>query len=155
MEYCGRNERGWDVFLGTYEPKLDEKGRVILPAKFREQLSDGLVITPGQDRCLYIVSAGEFTRMVDDLAKSPSTTKHARDYIRVLMSGASDEVPDKQGRVTIPPRLRSYAGISRDLIVVGVGTRAEIWDAEAWRRYLSAQEEAFSQSDEEVIPGMF
>ena len=93
--------------------------------------------------------------MVDDLAKSPSASKNARDYIRVLMSGASDEVPDKQGRITVPPRLRMYAGLSRDLIVVGVGTRAEIWDAEAWNRYLSAQEEAFSQSVEEVIPGMF
>ena len=93
--------------------------------------------------------------MVDDLAKSPSASKNARDYIRVLMSGASDEVPDKQGRITVPPRLRTYAGLSRDLIVVGVGTRAEIWDAEAWSRYLSAQEEAFSQSVEEVIPGMF
>lgn len=155
MEYCGQIERGWGVFLGTYEPKLDEKGRVILPAKFRDQLADGLVITPGQDRCLYVVSAAEFSRMVDDLAKSPSASKNARDYIRVLMSGASDEVPDKQGRITVPPRLRTYAGLSRDLIVVGVGTRAEIWDAEAWSRYLSAQEEAFSQSVEEVIPGMF
>lgn len=143
------------MFLGTYEPKMDEKGRVILPAKFRDQLADGLVITPGQDRCLYVVSAQEFSRMVEDLAKSPTTAKHARDYIRVLMSGASDEVPDKQGRVTIPARLRSYAGLSRDLVVVGVGTRAEIWDAEAWQRYLSAQEEAFSQTAEEVIPGMF
>ncbi len=143
------------MFLGTYEPKMDEKGRVILPAKFRDQLADGLVVTPGQDRCLYVVSAQEFSRMVEDLAKSPTTAKHARDYIRVLMSGASDEVPDKQGRVTIPARLRSYAGLSRDLVVVGVGTRAEIWDAEAWQRYLSAQEEAFSQTAEEVIPGMF
>ncbi|WP_099332119.1 division/cell wall cluster transcriptional repressor MraZ [Actinomyces minihominis] len=143
------------MFLGTYEPKMDDKGRVIMPAKFREQFADGLVVTPGQDRCLYVVSAKEFERMIDDLAKAPSAGRNTRDYIRVLMSGASDELPDKQGRITIPNRLRSYAGLSRDLVVVGVGTRAEIWDADNWARYLSAQEEAFSQSSEEVIPGMF
>lgn len=142
------------MFLGTYEPRLDEKGRLILPAKFRDELADGLVITPGQDRCLYVVSAQEFTRMVQELSQNPTTTKNARDYIRVLMSGASDEVPDKQGRVTLPPRLRSYAGLDRDLVVVGVGNRAEIWDRENWNRYLAAQEEAFSQTAEEVIPGM-
>lgn len=142
------------MFLGTYEPKMDEKGRVILPAKFRDELADGLVVTPGQDRCLYVVSAEEFSRMVRELSQAPTTTKNARDYIRVLMSGASDEVPDKQGRVTLPPRLRSYAGLGRDLVVVGVGNRAEIWDRENWTRYLAAQEEAFSQTAEEVIPGM-
>lgn len=142
------------MFLGTYEPKMDDKGRVILPAKFRDELAEGLVITPGQDRCLYVVSAQEFERMVRELSQTPTTTKNARDYVRVLMSGASDEVPDKQGRVTVPPRLRAYAGLGRDLVVVGVGSRAEIWDAQNWSRYLAAQEEAFSQTAEEVIPGM-
>lgn len=143
------------MFLGTYEPKLDEKGRVILPAKFREQLADGLVLTRGQDRCLYVFSEVEFQEMYQELRKAPTTSKNARDYVRILLSGASDEVPDRQGRITIPASLRNYASLTRDLVVIGAGSRAEIWDAKSWERYLSDQEEQFSQTAEEIIPGMF
>lgn len=143
------------MFLGTYEPKLDDKGRVILPAKFREQLAEGLVLTRGQERCLYVFSNAEFQRMFDDLRKAPTTSKQARDYIRVLLSGASDEKPDRQGRITIPTPLRSYAHLDRDLVVIGAGTRAEIWDREAWEAYLSSQEDQFADQAEEIIPGMF
>ncbi len=143
------------MFLGTYEPKLDDKGRVILPAKFREQLAEGLVVTRGQDRCLYVFTQEEFQEMFQELRKAPTTSKHARDYIRVLLSGASDETPDKQGRITLPVPLRSYAGLERDLAVIGAGNRVEIWDAQAWQAYLAGHEEQFSQTAEEVIPGMF
>ena len=143
------------MFLGTYEPKLDAKGRVILPAKFREQLEDGLVVTRGQDRCLYVYPKEEFADMFEKLRVAPTTSKHARDYIRVLLSGASDEVPDKQDRITVPAHLRTYAGLDRELVVIGAGNRAEIWDLEAWGRYLAGQEEQFSQTAEEIVPGMF
>ncbi|NDU79045.1 division/cell wall cluster transcriptional repressor MraZ, partial [Actinomadura sp. DSM 109109] len=88
------------MFLGTYTPRLDEKGRVILPAKFREELSAGLVLTRGQERCLYVFSAQEFQRVYEQMRSAPLSSKQARDYIRVFLSGASDEQPDKQGRVT-------------------------------------------------------
>ncbi len=143
------------MFLGTYEPKLDDKGRVILPAKFREQLADGLVLTRGQERCLYVFSDKEFHRMFQELKKAPTTSKQARDYMRVLLSGASDERPDRQGRITVPAPLRSYANLDRDLVVIGAGTRAEIWNAEAWETYLAAQEDQFADTAEEIIPGMF
>lgn len=143
------------MFLGTYEPKMDDKSRIILPAKFRDQLSEGLVLTRGQERCLYVFSTQEFSEMFETLRKAPTTSKTARDYIRVLMSGASDEVLDRQGRITVPAPLRAYAGLSRDLVVIGAGTRAEIWQAEAWSEYLAAQEEQFAATAEEVIPGMF
>ncbi len=142
------------MFLGTYEPKLDQKGRLILPAKFRDQLSEGLVLTRGQDRCLYVFTQNEFQDMFQELRKAPTTSKNARDYIRILLSGASDEVPDKQGRITIPAALREYAGLGRDLVVIGAGNRAEVWDREAWERYLAGHEEEFSQTAEEVVPGM-
>ena len=77
------------------------------------------------------------------------TSRKARDYARVFLSGASDEVPDKQGRVTIPPILRKYGGLERDVTVIGAGNRVEIWDSAAWEAYLQAQEEAFSDTDEE------
>ncbi|MCC9206435.1 division/cell wall cluster transcriptional repressor MraZ [Arthrobacter sp. zg-Y769] len=143
------------MFLGTHSPRLDEKGRLILPAKFREELADGLVLTRGQERCIYVFSQKEFERVHEQMREAPLSSRQARDYIRVFLSGASDEVPDKQGRVTIPPTLRSYAGLGRELVVIGAGTRAEIWDATAWQNYLAEQETAFSETDEDTIPGIF
>jgi len=143
------------MFLGTFTPRLDEKGRLILPAKFREELANGLVITRGQERCLYVFSEQEFGRMHERLREAPITSKQGRDYLRVFLSGAHAETPDKQGRVTVPPALRQYAGLDRDLAVIGAGSRAEIWDAEAWQSYLAEQESAFAEIEEEVIPGMF
>ncbi|NKY07559.1 division/cell wall cluster transcriptional repressor MraZ [Cellulomonas hominis] len=142
-------------FLGTHTPKLDEKGRLILPAKFRPQLAQGLVMTRGQDRCLFLLPLDEFARMHDKLRQAPVTSKQARDYLRVFLSGASDEVPDKQGRVSIPPMLRAYAGLDRDVAVIGAGTRVEIWDLQAWETYLAEQEAGYAETAEEVFPGAF
>ena len=143
------------MLLGTYTPKLDDKGRVILPAKFRTDLGDGVVVTRGQERCLYVFSAQEFARVHEQMRAAPLSSKQARDYIRVFLSGASDEVPDKQGRITIPASLRSYAGLDRELAVIGAGSRAEIWDAASWQQYLAEKEAAFSATEDEVIPGLF
>jgi MraZ protein len=142
------------VFLGTHTPRLDEKGRLILPAKFREELAEGLVLTRGQERCIYVFSQSEFSRVHEQMRSAPLSSRQARDYIRVFLSGASDEVPDKQGRITIPPALRTYAGLGRELAVIGAGTRAEIWDGGAWNQYLEEKEQAFSSTDEEVLPGI-
>ncbi|MBB6404947.1 division/cell wall cluster transcriptional repressor MraZ [Arthrobacter sp. AZCC_0090] len=141
------------MFLGTHSPRLDEKGRIILPAKFREELADGLVLTRGQERCIYVFSQREFERIHESMREAPISSKQSRDYIRVFLSGASDEVPDKQGRVTIPQALRSYAGLDRELAVIGAGTRAEIWDAQAWDEYLAEKEAAFSETDDDNLPG--
>ena len=143
------------MFLGTYAPKLDEKGRIILPAKFRDELASGLVLTRGQEHCVYVFSQREFESLHEKIRQAPVTSKQARDYLRVFLSGASAEVPDKQNRVTIPTPLRSYAGLDRDLVVIGAGSRAEIWDADAWETYLAEQEAAFANTEEEVIPGLF
>ncbi len=91
------------MFLGTYTPRLDTKGRIILPAKFRDELSAGLVLTRGQERCLYVFPVAEFERIHETMRSSPLPGRQARDFMRMFLSGASDEVPDKQGRVTIPP----------------------------------------------------
>ena len=143
------------MFLGTHAPKLDEKGRIILPAKFRDELASGLVLTRGQEHCVYVFSQPEFESLHEKIRQAPVTSKQARDYLRVFLSGASAEVPDKQNRVTIPATLRSYAGLDRDLVVIGAGSRAEIWDAEAWETYLAEQEATFANTEEEVIPGLF
>ncbi|MFD1719308.1 division/cell wall cluster transcriptional repressor MraZ [Georgenia deserti] len=143
------------MFLGTYEPRLDDKGRLILPAKFRDQLAAGVVLTRGQERCLYAFPMREFEEMHTRLRQAPVTSKQARDYLRVFLSGAADDLPDKQGRITIPSGLRNYAGLDRELAVIGAGTRIEIWDADAWAAYLSEQEQAFAETAEEVVPGLF
>jgi len=142
------------VFLGTHTPKLDEKGRLILPAKFRDELAEGLVITRGQDRCLAIWPIAAFIEQTQTLRNAPSSNKQVRDYQRMLASGASDETPDKQGRITIPPHLRSYAGLDKDCVVVGAINRVEIWDEQAWQEYSISQESAFADMNDDVFPGL-
>ncbi|MBN6054190.1 division/cell wall cluster transcriptional repressor MraZ [Nonomuraea sp. RK-328] len=142
------------MFLGTHQPRLDDKGRLFLPAKYREELAEGLVITKGQERCLYVFPVEEFQRITEALSTAPVTAKAVRDYSRVFFASASDETPDKQGRITIPQSLRQYAGLQRDCVVIGANTRLEIWDAQAWDTYLSAQEQAFADLSEEVLPGI-
>jgi transcriptional regulator MraZ len=140
------------VFLGTHTPRLDDKGRLILPAKFRDDLAGGVVITKGQERCLYVFPAPEFRRLAEQLQAQPVTHKAARAYGRVFFASAHDELPDKQGRVTIPV-LREYAGLDRDVVVIGASNRVEIWDQEAWETYLASSETAFAEIEEGVLPG--
>lgn len=142
------------MFLGTHTPKLDDKGRLFLPAKFRDKLAGGLVMTRGQERCLYVFPMEEFVKVTQKFQEAPTSSKAARDYMRVFLSGASDEIPDKQGRVTVPAALRQYAGLDRDCTVIGTGARVEVWDTTAWNEYLASTEQAFADQSEEVIPGL-
>ncbi len=142
------------MFLGTHTPKLDDKGRIFLPAKFRDGLADGLVITRGQDRCLAIWPVADFVEQTQQLRNAPSSSKQVRDYQRMLASGASDETLDKQGRLTIPPPLRTYAGLDKDVVVVGAINRVEVWDAAAWQTYSEAQEAEFAEMNDDVFPGL-
>ncbi len=143
------------MFLGTYAPKLDDKGRIILPAKFRDELEAGIVVTRGQERCLFVYSTKAFEELHERIRQAPVTSKKSRDYLRLFLSGAHSEVPDKQHRFTIPALLRNYAGLDRDLTVIGAGNHAEIWDTQAWNEYYAEQEDSFSEITEEVIPGLF
>ncbi len=143
------------MLLGTHSPRLDDKGRLILPAKFRDDLAEGVVITRGQARCLYVFSKREFAGVHEKIRQAPVTSEEARKYLRVFLSGATDEIPDKQGRVLLPQILREYAGLNKELTIIGVGARAEIWDATSWQKYLASNEEKFATQAEEVIPGLF
>jgi MraZ protein len=117
-------------------------------------LAEGLVITQGQERCLFVFPVHEFRRVTEALAQAPVTQRAVRDYSRVFFASASHEIPDRQGRITIPPALRTYAGLTKDCVVIGANTRVEIWDAAAWETYLADREEAFADLEEEVLPGV-
>ena len=141
------------MFLGTHTPRLDDKGRLFLPAKFRDELAGGVVITRGQERCLYVFTRAAFATRAEELQSASLTSRAARDYSRMFFSSASDEIPDKTGRVTVPAPLRQYAGLSKDCVVIGANTRLEIWDAQAWAAYEAEQEQAFADQDEGA-PGL-
>lgn len=143
------------MFLGTYEPRLDDKGRLILPAKYRDQLQGGLVMTRGQEHCLYIFPMSEFENMLERLNQAPMTSKEARTYKRVFLSGANDQIPDKQGRVTIPVALREYASLEREVAVIGSGAHVEVWDLDEWNSFLDTNESEFADREDELIPGVF
>jgi MraZ protein len=129
------------VFLGEYQHSLDDKGRVVMPAKFRDGLSRGLVVTKGQERCLYVFPIDQWEEEMERITNLPRTDRSNRIYARSFFGAATDQQTDKQGRFQIPPALRTYAGLERDVIVVGVSDRIEIWDAQAWE---SMREEADS-----------
>ena len=143
------------LFLGTHAPRLDDKGRVFLPAKYREDLAEGLVVTRGQEHCLYVFTKARFEELARSFSSASFTSAPARDLHRLFFSGAFDEVPDKTGRVTIPARLRQYADLERAVVVIGAGDRLEIWDAPTWEAFLATKEDAFSAlSSVEVVPGL-
>jgi MraZ protein len=140
--------------LGTYTPRLDDKGRLVLPAKYRDELAEGIVLTKGQDGCLVLWPAEGFERYARELDEASRSNAAARAFLRVLFSSANDQVPDKQGRILVPADLRSYAGLEGDIVVAGNGSTCEMWAPEPWQRYLAEQERAFSGLDQEVMPGL-
>lgn len=135
------------MFLGEHQHTLDDKGRVILPARFRERLGQGLVFAPSQDRCIDVYPQSAFERRVEQLRQVPREDQRARGYLRVFLAGAHEEAPDSQGRVTIPQRLRDYAGLDRELTINGADEKIEIWDRSTWETYRDQAEEAFSAID--------
>lgn len=123
------------MFIGEYTHKIDDKGRLALPAKFRGQLASGGVVTRGLDHSLYLYTTDEWTQIAERLAALPFSNPAARQIQRMMLAGATDVVPDRQGRVSIPPHLRTYAGLgtgSHQTVVAGLYKRIEIWSAKAW-----------------------
>ncbi|MDR2620631.1 MAG: division/cell wall cluster transcriptional repressor MraZ [Propionibacteriaceae bacterium] len=135
------------MFLGTFALKLDEKGRFFLPPKFRDAFKDGLVVTRSQDRCLSVFTTEAFEARAKEALSAADTRAAARSYQRMLASGASDDVPDKQGRVSIPQILRDYAALERDIVVSGALDRLEVWNPEAFDRYTTENEPNFAELD--------
>ena len=140
------------MFLGEHHHALDDKGRVILPARFRERLSSGLVFAPSQDRCIDVYPLTAFERRVEQLRDLPREDERSRSYLRVFLAGAHEEKPDAQGRVTIPSRLRTYANLAKELTINGADEKVEIWDRDAWENYRIAAEDTFATLDRPLAP---
>ena len=125
------------MFDGEYYHTIDAKGRLILPARFREELGDSFVITRGLDGCLFVYTKSEWNDLQEKLKKLPLINKEARKLTRFFSAGFSQCEPDKQGRILVPAGLRSHADLKKDVCMVGTGTRIEIWDKERWETSMS------------------
>jgi MraZ protein len=125
------------LFIGEYEHSVDAKGRVIMPVKLREDIGEKFIVTKGLDGCLFAYSITEWTNFEEKLKTLPLTNKNARDFVRFFLSGAVECEIDKQGRFLIPGNLRTYATLEKEIIIIGVGTRIEIWNKEEWKKYSS------------------
>ena len=129
------------MFLGEYSHNIDAKGRIIIPAKFREQLGEHFVITKGFEGCLFVYPMQMWEELAENMGKLPSNQKSARFLQRMFISGAADGEPDKQGKVLITPAHREYAALSKEVTIIGVGKRVEIWDTQRWNEYSENEEE--------------
>lgn len=133
------------MLTGEYQHSMDPKGRVTVPSRFREDLGDRFYVSTGKDGCLILLSEEQFRRLAENIAAMPPA--QARVLQRVMFSKAAEVEPDKQGRILIPPGLREYAGLQREVVLIGASTRAELWDADRWAQYNAAQ----SQEDIEAV----
>ncbi len=133
------------MFLGEYQHNIDPKGRLIIPSKFRELLGEHFVLTKGLDGCLFVYPMEGWHELEDKLKSLPLTQKDARAFARIFFSGASEGELDKQGRVLLPPNLRTYAHITKETMIIGVGTRFEIWDLDTWQQYNQESDKSFEQ----------
>lgn len=123
------------MFYGEYQHSVDPKGRVIMPAKFREELGEKFIITKGLDNCLFVYSMPEWSNLEAKLKALPLANKDARAFVRFFFAGASECEVDKQGRILISQNLREYASLDREIYIIGVSTRVEIWNADKWKNY--------------------
>jgi MraZ protein len=123
------------MFIGEYQHAIDNKNRMIIPSKFREELGEKFVLTKGLDGCLYAYTADEWKILEEKLKKLPLTSKDARAFVRFFFSGANEIDVDKQGRALIPQNLLEYADIEKDIVSIGVSTRIEIWSKTKWDEY--------------------
>lgn len=137
--------------MGEYQHSLDEKGRVIIPARFRDTLGTTFVITRGLDNCLFVYPQSEWSQLEQKLKTLPFTRSDARAFTRFFFSGAIECELDKQGRVNIPGNLRSYAKLDKDCVIIGVSNRVEIWGSERWENYFQDSEDSFNEIAEKIV----
>lgn len=141
------------MLTGEFHHTLDPKGRVFVPARWREELGKGggeVIVTKGLEGCLYVMTKENFAARGEEIEQSPLSSKAMRDYLRLYFSGSSEETIDRQGRMNIPAPLRAYAGLDKDVVLIGVSSRGEIWSEKAWNPYKDEVEERYEAIAEEL-----
>ena len=139
------------MLMGEFHHNIDEKGRLIIPNKFRDVLGESFIITKGIENCLFVYPQNEWNKIVSKLEKLPFTKKDARNFMRFFLAGATSIEFDKQGRVNISSNLIEYAGINKECIVIGVNDRLEIWSKENWDKFILDNEESLSDIAENLF----
>lgn len=139
------------MFMGEYHHNIDTKGRLIIPAKFREELGESFVITRGLDQCIFGYPQSEWKILEEKLKALPVTKKDARAFTRFFFSGAVECEIDKQGRINIPANLLNYGKLEKECVIIGVSNRIEIWNKEIWEEYFAASEESFTEIAENML----
>ncbi len=139
------------MFIGEYHHSIDDKGRLIIPSKFREELGNKFIITRGIENCLFVYSLESWEKIVNKLETLPFTKKDARAFIRFFLSGASEAEFDKQGRINITSPLISYANITKECVVIGTGDRLEIWSEESWNDFFISARDSMSDIAENLF----
>ncbi len=138
-------------FFGTYTPRMDDKGRITLPAKYRDRLKGGVVLMRGQDHTLFVLTPEGFEEFAHRAIHAEVTDEKQIGFQRYMLANTEDQRPDAQGRITIPARMREYANLSKDVVINGAGLRMEIWSADAWTRYEAEQEAAYASPDRGIF----
>ena len=141
------------MFMGEYHHSIDEKGRLIIPSKFRTELGESFVITRGLENCLFVYSLVEWNKITDKLRKLPFTKQNARNFNRFLLSGATITELDKQGRANIPTTLVNFASLDKDCVIIGVNDRLEIWSKSKWEDFFSENSDKLSDIAEDLFTG--
>ena len=141
------------MFMGEYHHTIDDKGRIIIPSKFRNELGESFVVTRGLENCLFVYSLVEWNKIVDKLKKLPFTKKNARNFNRFLLSGAIITELDKQGRANITSSLISFANLEKDCIIIGVNDRLEIWSKDNWDNFFNENSDKLSDIAEDLFTG--
>ena len=139
------------MFMGEYQHSLDEKGRLIVPAKFREDLGEKFIITRGLDNCLYVYPLIQWKQLEEKIKELPTSHSDTRAFVRMFFSGAVEAELDKQGRVVVPQHLREHARIDKDVYVIGISTKVEIWSKESWENYSDQAQQSYESIAEKII----
>jgi len=139
------------VFMGEFQHSLDEKGRLIIPAKFREELGEKFVLTRGLDNSLFVYPIDQWRLLEEKIKELPTSRADTRAFVRLFFSGAVETEQDKQGRMTIPQHLREHAKIERDVYIIGVSTKIEIWAKETWEEYTAQARQSYEEIAENII----
>ncbi len=144
------------MLMGEFHHSIDQKGRMIIPSKFRETLGNQFIITRGIEKCIYVYPKEAFEQITQKLNALPFTKKNARSFVRFFLSGALEVELDKQGRILLPEPLANYASLSKNCVIIGAGERLEVWDEESWQTFFEEEqgnmseiaEDLFQESDE-------